>query len=135
MFKLPDFSSIEFPKFDLSKFDLPKFELPKFDLPKFEFPKFDMPTFDLPAVDEKFTAAIRDAAYITVGLGVVAVERADARRRQLIAGMSERFGATKAQVETLLSAVEARLAHFDEQAREAAKAAREQVSGLLRTAA
>jgi hypothetical protein len=125
MFKLPDFSSIDFPKIDLSTFDLAQFDLARFNLPK----------IDLPTIDEKFTAAVRDAAYIVVGLGVVAVERTQARRQQLIAGISERFGARKTHVDTLLGVVEARLARIDEQAREATKAAREQVLGLVRPAA
>lgn len=125
MFKLPDF-----PRIDLSKFELPKFELPKFDLPK-----FDVDSFDLPAIDDKLTAALRDAAYITVGLGVVAVERAQARRQQLIAGLSERFDTNKAHIETLLGAVEARLTRLDEQAREAAKATFDQVRDRVRPAA
>jgi len=113
-FKLPDF-----PKFDLSKFELPKFDLPKFDLSK-----IDLPKFDLPKLDDNVTAALRDAAYITVGLGVTAVERAAARRRQLIEGINERVEAGKAQAETLVGAVEARLTRFDERVR-----------GLLRNAA
>lgn len=111
-FKLPDF-----PKFDLSKFDLSKFNLSKFELP-------NLPEFDLPKLDDNVTAALRDAAYITVGLGVTAVERAAARRRQLIKGINERVEAGKAQAETLVGAVEARLTRFDERVR-----------GLLRNAA
>ena len=167
MYKLPDFSSIEFPSIDFSRFDPSKIDLSKFDLPAFrniDVSKY-IPNIDLPTGEaNKFARALRDAAYITVGLGVVAVEQVQARRQQLVTAISDRFGASKTHVETLLSTFETRLAKMDEQvnavearvdvvvdklegvlpeqagalfgqARDLTKVARKQVRGLIRTAA
>ncbi len=167
MYKLPDFSSIEFPSIDFPGFDLSKFDLSQLDLAalrNIDVSKY-VPNINLSTGEAgKLTAALRDAAYITVGLGVVAVEQAQARRRQLVTAISDRFGASKTQVETLLGAFETRLAKMDEQvdavearldmvvdklegilpekagalfgqARDLSKGARKQVRGLIRTAA
>jgi hypothetical protein len=64
MFTFPD---IKFPTIDLSKF-----ELPTIDLSKIDFPKIDLPGVDT----SKLTDAVRDAAYVVVGLGATLVERA-----------------------------------------------------------
>jgi hypothetical protein len=68
MFKLPempfDFPSFDFPAIDFSKLDVNALRNAK------------LPSVDLSTIDTaKLTAAVRDAAYIAVGLGVVAVER------------------------------------------------------------
>jgi hypothetical protein len=172
MYKLPDFSSIDFRSIDFSKLDLSKLDLSKLDLSKFDLAALRnidvskyVPSVDFSTVEAgKFTAALRDAAYITVGLGVVAVEQVQARRRQLVEAISIRFGASKTHVETLLGTFEARMAKMDEQvdavearvdmivdrlegvlpeqagvlfghARDLTKGARKQVRGLIRTAA
>ena len=75
-------------------FKLPEmpFDFPPFDFPSIDFSKLDvnalrdakLPSVDLPGIDTaKLAAAVRDAAYIAVGLGVVAVERAQARGTEL----------------------------------------------------
>ena len=114
MFKLPDYSSIKFPDVKLPDFKLPDFKLPDFKLPDFKFPAVDFPTIDFPAIDfsgldvnalrdllpsidttkltentAKLTGAVRDAAYIAIGLGVTSVEQAQARREQLTAIITE----------------------------------------------
>ncbi len=167
MYKLPDFPSIDFPSIDFSRLDPTKLDLSKFDLAalrNIDVSKY-VPNLDLSTGEAgKLTAALRDAAYITVGLGVVAVEQVQARRRQLVEAISDRFGASKTQVETLLGTFEARLAKIDVkvdavearvdmvvdklegilpdqagllfgQARDLTKVARKQVRGLIRTAA
>jgi hypothetical protein len=54
-----------------------------FKLPEMPFDA-ELPSVDLPSIDTaKLAAAVRDAAYIAVGLGVVAVERAQARGTEL----------------------------------------------------
>jgi hypothetical protein len=100
MFKLPEIPTINLPT--LPALDFPKFDLPNFNLPKFDFSKIDLPNIDFPAIDfSKLDVAalrnvtlpnVRDAAYMTVGLGVVAVERAQARGEQLAAIVNERMG-------------------------------------------
>jgi hypothetical protein len=94
MFKLPDFPSIDFSKLDLDalrKLDLSKYvpavnfpvgNIPKVDLRNIEVPTIDWPTIDFAAIDfpsidvTKLTDAVRDAAYLTVGVGIAAMEQA-----------------------------------------------------------
>jgi hypothetical protein len=70
MFKLPDFPSVDFSKFDVES--LRNIDLSKY-VPVVNFPKVDMPAVDMPTIDvAKLTEAVRDFAYLTVGLGVAA---------------------------------------------------------------
>jgi exonuclease VII small subunit len=156
-----------FPAIDLSGFDLTKLDPRKLDLGKLDLGKLDlaMPTIDLPGIDgEQLAAALRDAAYITIGFGVLTFQQAQVRRRELVATLSNRFGASKTQIDDLLASFEQRLAAFDKQveameaqldkaiagleqrlpdqaaalvgqAHDVAKLARRQVRGLLRSAA
>ena len=142
MFKLPDFPKVDFPSIDFSGLDLDKlrnFDFAKY-VPAVKFPTVDLPGVDLPGVDvSKLTAAVRDAAYLTVGLGVTAVEQAQARRRELALNVNERLEATKIQVDTVVDKIEAILpdkaAAVFGQARGLTDAAREQVLGIFRTTA
>jgi hypothetical protein len=95
MFKLPempfDFPSFDFPAIDFSKLDVNALRNAK------------LPSVDLPAIDTaKLTAAVRDAAYIAVGLGVVAVERAQARATELTTKVNGRLAEVR---ELILSKV------------------------------
>ena len=101
MFKLPEFPSVDFSKLDLDalrKLDLSKY-VPEVKFPAVNFPKVDLrnidystiewPTIDIPGIDvSKLTDAVRDAAYLTVGVGIAAVEQAreitDAARSRVI---------------------------------------------------
>ena len=76
------------------------FDFPSFDFPAIDFSKLDLnalrsaklPSVDLPAIDTaKLTAAVRDAAYIAVGLGVAAVEQAQARGTELTTKVNGRL--------------------------------------------
>lgn len=128
---------------------------------------FDFSNLDaskLAGLDDKLVAALRDAAYITIGFGVLAVQQAQVRRREIVKTLSERFGTSKAQADDLLTSMESQLSKLDErlnaletkldssvekleerlpeqaaalvgQAHDIAKAARKQVRGLIRTAA
>ena len=163
MFKLPDFPSIDFPSVDFPSVDFSKLDLNA--LRNIDLSKYVPTNIDLKSIEPgTFAAALRDAAYITVGFGVVAIEQAQTRRRQLVTALGERFGASKSQVEMLLSTFEARIGRIDEQvdaieaqidtlatkfegilpdqagallgqARELGKGARKQVRGLFSTAA
>ena len=139
-----------FPKFDLSKLDLSKLELPKFDLPKVD--------------TDALVGAVKDAAYITVGLAALALQKAQSARRDLIASLNDQFGSGKAQLDDVVESFEARVAAVDAriaaieakidaaveslekrlperagallgQAHGAAKAARKQVRELIKPAA
>jgi hypothetical protein len=97
MFKLPEMPAIKFPSIDFSAVDFPSID----------FPSIDFSRLDVSALrDVDLAKYVTDAAYITVGLGVVAVERAEARRQQLVTTATE-----------------------------FAKVARDQVRGFIRTAA
>ena len=131
------------------------------------FPNFDFSGLDaskLAGLDDKLVGAARDAAYITIGFGVLAFQQAQVRRREIVQGLADRFGTSRTQMDELLSSVEAQIAKLDErfdaldakldtavvkiearlpeqaaalvgQAHDLAKAARQQVRGLIRTAA
>jgi len=137
-------------------------DLPSFDLSKLDLSKID--TSKLPTIDtERITGLVRDAAYVVIGATVLAVQQAQVRRRELTAEMNERFGTNKGQLDEVVSTVESRLgdltarletfeAKLDgavdrleerlpeqagallSQAHGAAKAARQQVRGILRSA-
>ena len=137
MATLPNFTSIDFSGLDASK---------------------------LAGLDDKLVAAVRDAAYITIGFGVLAFQQAQVRRREVVQGLADRFGTSKTQMDDLLTSVEAQMTKLDErfdaldakldtamakieaqlpdqaaaivgQAHDLAKAARKQVRGLIRNAA
>jgi hypothetical protein len=99
-----DFSKVELPKIDLSKVELPKIDLSKVELPKVELPEF--PAIDLDDLDEKLTGLAKDAVYITIGFGVLAIQKTQVRRREVISALSDRLGATREQVEEMVKTVE-----------------------------
>ena len=84
MFKLPEmpftFPAVDFPAIDFSRLDVNA-------LRNVKLPKIDLPDIDT----TKLTAAVRDAAYIAVGLGVVAVERAQVRGNELSVIVNDRL--------------------------------------------
>ena len=87
-------------------------------MPKFEnFPSLDLSGLDasrLAETNAKLVAAVRDAAYVTVGFGVLALQQAQVRRRELVKSLAERFGTNKAQVEQLLAKFETQFAKLDD---------------------
>lgn len=99
-----DFSKIEFPKIDLSKVEFPKVEFPKIDLPQVDLP--DFPTLDLDDLDEKVTGLAKDAVYITIGFGVLALQKTQVRRREVVSALGDRFDTTRDQVEEMVKTVE-----------------------------
>ena len=124
-----------------------------------------MPEIRTPAAAaEDLTKLVKDAFYVTVGLGVIAIQRAQVRRQELSKQVSGPVGDAKSQLQTLtkrfddrVKVVEERLEgvedrfealldqleeHLPEQARElaqqartAAKEARTQVRALARRSA
>jgi hypothetical protein len=137
MFKLPDFPSVDFSKLDIDA--LRNIDVSKY-VPSVNFPKVEMPAVEVPAVDvTKLTDAVRDLAYLTVGIGVAVAERAQARRRDLATTIVGGYEATKIQLDTVVdkieSAVPSKAATLFGQARDRADAASNQVLGIIRTAA
>ena len=48
---------------------------------------------------ERVVDAVKDAAYVTIGFGVLAFQRAQVRRQELTKAMTERFGSLDAGYE------------------------------------
>lgn len=159
----------------LPEIKLPEIKLPEIKMPEIKMPELKMPTFPsvdfsaldankLAGLDDKLVGAVRDAAYVTIGFGVLAFQQAQVRRREMVRSIADRFGTSKTQVEELLTTIEGQLGKLDErftaleskldttvaqledrlpeqaaafvgQAHDFAKAARKQVRGLIRTAA
>jgi hypothetical protein len=97
-----------FPSIDFSNFDVDS--LRQLDPRKIEWDKIDRPDLD----PRKIVDTARDAAYVMVGFGVLAVQRGQVRRRELTTAISDRLGADRHQVEEAISAFETRLTKFDD---------------------
>ncbi|MDO8361747.1 MAG: hypothetical protein Q7V88_02535 [Actinomycetota bacterium] len=137
-------------------------KLPTF--PSLDLSRLDLSRIDLGALDDRLVAAARDAAYVTVGFGVLAVQQVQVRRRELVKSLGDRVGTSRSQADELRTTLEARMAKLDQrfdaleakldstvskveerlpeqaaalvgQAHDLAKAARKQVRGLIRPAA
>lgn len=111
---------------DLTALDLRKINLPKIDLPKIALPNVDLAKLDprnanvretaervgndiarrLPVEQTRKAVApaakvARDAAYVAVGVGVIAAQRVNARRydvRERVAGVKQRLDDTMPRV-------------------------------------
>src|SRR6476646_3958614 len=99
--RIPAFTS--FPSVDFSKLDLSKLDLSKLDLSKFSRPT--LPNVDADAV----IGAVKDAGYITVGLAVLAAQKAQVRRQELKKSLEGQVGNSRAQVAEIVDAVESGL--------------------------
>jgi hypothetical protein len=131
------------------------------------FPSIDFSGLDaskLAGLDGKVVAVARDAAYITIGFGVLGFQQAQVRRRELLKSLDGRVGASKTQMDDLRSTIETRITKLDErftaldakidtavdkleqrlpeqaativgQAHDFAKSARKQMRGFIRSAA
>ena len=74
-----------------------------------QFPQLEIPSVDTEAV----TDAIKDAGYITVGLAVLAAQKAQVRRQELKKSLAGQVGNNRAQIAEIVDVVEARLASLD----------------------
>jgi hypothetical protein len=103
MTSMPTFPSIDLSKLDLSKFDLGKLRLPE------SFGALDT---------DKVLGVVRDAAYVVIGFGVLTVQQAQVRRRELATSLAanpvvKQLGMTPTQIQDLISSVEARVGSLD----------------------
>ena len=81
-------------------------------------PKFPRPRIDVPSIDtEAVTARAKDAAYIAVGLGVLAVQGAQVRRREIAEVVTQRVDSSRAQIGEVVDAIEAGIAIVDARVR------------------
>jgi hypothetical protein len=106
---MPAFPSIDLSKLDFSKLDLSKLDLSKLDLSKLEVAGIDT---------DKLLGVLRDAAYVVIGFGVLTVQQAQVRRRELTAKLADhevttQLGLGKEQVDDLVKALEARVGQLD----------------------
>ena len=109
-----------FPSFDLSSFDLSKIDLSKFDLSKFDLSKFEVAGIDT----DKVLGVLRDAAYVAIGFGVLTVQQAQVRRRELSKQLDRQrsqfdqqlsqLGLSKEQVDDVVKQLEARFGQLDQ---------------------
>jgi len=125
-----------FPSLDLSKLDLSKLDLSKLDLASLDPTKILAelrPILDrlpgAPVDADRVADVLRDAAYVVVGLGVLTVQQAQVRRRELV----ESLGSNP--VVDLAERLPEQAAAVIGQAQELVKAARTEVLARLRAAA
>ena len=102
----------------------PSIDLSKLDLSQIDFSRFKLPTFDRSALfarsgdTDKVVALVRDAAYVVIGFGVLTVQQAQVRRRELLADLNNnpivtQLGTTRTQLEELVAGLEARFSEFE----------------------
>ncbi len=93
-----------------AKFNLfPSLDLSNLDLSKVSLPKVSVPNIDTEALSN----VARDAAYVVVGLAVVALQRTQVLRREVVKSLSDQVADSKPQLEEIMSGVESRLASID----------------------
>lgn len=101
--------------------------------------RYTVPMIKAPEIPTTLTTALRDAAYMTIGLGVVAVEQLQARRHRLTNDLDKRIDVFEERVEAVVDRIEKGLPeqaeHLFGQARGVTKVARDRVRALIRPAA
>jgi hypothetical protein len=100
------------------------------------FPNIDLSALEMPSIDTDAIAnAAKDAAYVTIGLGVLGFQQAQVRRRELAKALTDQLGNGRAQIDEVVDAIEARFGEHAgaivTTAQDAARTAREQVRNLL----
>ena len=98
----PIMASVSFSSF-------PSIDFSRLDMSTLTMPKIEMPRINTDAV----TNAARDAGYITVGLAVLAVQKAQVRRQEFRRSLHDQVGNGTSQMAEIVDAVEAGLASFD----------------------
>ena len=86
-------------------------------MPKFPtFPSLDFSALDarkLADLDDKLVSLARDAAYVSIGFGVLTVQQLQVRRREIAQMLSQRVDARKDRVEELVKSVDAHFGSID----------------------
>jgi cytochrome c556 len=87
-------------------------------MPSTTFPKIDfskLPKLEMPEIDtDRVVETARDAAYIAVGLGVLAFQRANAARHDMTADFTDRYESGKTQVDDLRTRAQQRVTDLDD---------------------
>ena len=90
-----DLSRVRMPKIDLADVKMPEIRFPEWKLPAMDLPQVRMPNVDvsdvtLPEVDtDRVLGFARDAAYVSIGLTVLAIQQSQVRRREAQRRISE----------------------------------------------
>lgn len=92
--KLPTFPAIDLSSFDLTKINVSKINVSKIDT-------------------DAVTRVARDTAYVAIGLVVLAMQKAQTRRRELSTTLTDQVGTGRTTIDEVLASVEARLASID----------------------
>ena len=75
----------------MTKFSLPELKIPHISVPKLPTPGLDLTHVDLRKGAEKVAQLSKDALYVSVGTGVLAVQQLQVRRRELTASVQARI--------------------------------------------
>lgn len=75
----------------MTKFSFPELKIPHISLPKMPTPGLDLTAIDLRKGAEKVAQLSKDALYVSVGTGVLAVQQLQVRRRELTASVQARI--------------------------------------------
>ncbi|MEI7617246.1 MAG: hypothetical protein WCK14_01375 [Actinomycetota bacterium] len=87
-------ASIKFPTFPAV--DLSALDMSRLNLSALNFPKVNVADIDT----EAFADAAKDAAYVTIGLAVVAFQKAQVRRREITKSISDQATDIESRIES-----------------------------------
>lgn len=92
-----DLRKVSFPDVKLPDLKLGDVKLPDFKLGDVKLPDVKLPEVDLPEVDtDRLLGVARDAAYVGIGLTVLAVQQTQVRRRELQRFVTDQVRARRA---------------------------------------
>ena len=114
----------------MTKFSLNELKIPHVSLPKLPTPGLDLTAIDLRKGAEKVAQLSKDALYVSVGTGVLAVQQLQVRRRELTASVQARIPNVTQQ----LTEVMTQLNEAVGQANEVANSARHSASKFVDSA-
>lgn len=89
------------------------------NFPSIDFSSFEFPNAQAEQLATKIAGIARDAAYVVIGFGVLTVQQAQVRRRELVDTLTDnatiqKLGVTRTQIEELVTGLEDRLSKLDE---------------------
>lgn len=133
-------ASIKFPTFPAV--DLSALDISRLNLSKLNFPKVNVADIDTDAVAD----AAKDAAYVTIGLAVVAFQKAQVRRREITKSITDQAADIKSRIDSFEIKIDEAVVGLEKrlpvragsllvQAHDIAKTARQQALGRIFAAA
>ena len=114
----------------MTKFSLPELKIPHISVPKLPTPGLDLTHVDLRKGAEKVAQLSKDALYVSVGTGVLAVQQLQVRRRELTASVQARIPNVAQHVGDVMTQVNEAVG----QANEVANSARHNASKFVDSA-